>query len=212
MDYLIVLFKNKKRKKIINKFKTLERAKLFYNQKIKESELVYFDKKVENANECDYELGIVCKKDGNLEIYYIKDTLGRQLKVDVDDDYKIIELTPYNVPESIYDVTNKTKIFFEEFIKKYLSKKSLKLISRLNNKVVVQDDDRLNLFSFKNESESNRFLNSLNFYMIDNGRMDCLIVSETSKAQKKYLYEILSEMGIDKKLLYRTSTTFKERK
>ena len=48
--------------------------------------------------------------------------------------------------------------------------------------------------------------------MIDNGRMDCLIVSETSKAQKKYLYEILSEMGIDKKLLYRTSTTFKERK
>ena len=131
---------------------------------------------------------------------------------DVDDDYKIIELTPYNVPESIYDVTNKTKIFFEEFIKKYLSKKSLKLISRLNNKVVVQDDDRLNLFSFKNESESNRFLNSLNFYMIDNGRMDCLIVSETSKAQKKYLYEILSEMCIDKKLLYRTSTTFKERK
>ena len=212
MDYLIVLFKNKKRKKIINKFKTLERAKLFYNQKIKESKLVYFDKKVENANQCDYELGIVCKKDGNFEIYYIKDLLGRQLKVDVDDDYKIIELTHYNVPESIYDVTNKTKIFFEEFIKKYLSKKSLKLISRLNNKVVVQDDDRLNLFSFKNESESNRFLNSLNVYMIDNGRMDCLIVSETSKAQKKYLYEILSEMGIDKKLLYRTSTTFKERK
>ena len=165
MDYLIVLFKNKKRKKIINKFKKLERAKLFYNQKIKESKLVYFDKKVENANQCDYELGIVCKKDGNFEIYYIKDTLGRQLKIDVDDDYKIIELTPYNVPESIYDVTNKTKIFFEEFIKKYLSKKSLKLISRLNNKVVVQDDDRLNLFSFKNESESNRFLNSLNFYI-----------------------------------------------
>jgi hypothetical protein len=212
MDYLIVLFKNKKRKKIINKFKTLQRAKLFYNQKIKESELVYFDKKVENANECDYELGIVCKKDGNFEMYYIKDPLGRQLKVDVDDDYKIIELTPYNVPESIYDVTNKTKIFFEEFIKKYLLKKSLKLISKLNNKVVVQDDDRLNLFSFKNESESHRFLNSLNVYMIDNGRMDCLIVSETSKAQKKYLYEILSEMGIDKKLLYRTSTTFKERK
>jgi hypothetical protein len=212
MDYLIVLFKNKKRKKIINKFKTLERAKLFYNQKIKESELVYFDKKVENANECDYELGIVCKKDGNFEMYYIKDSLGRQLRVDVDDDYKIIELIPYNIPESVYDVTNKTKIFFEEFVKNYLSKKSLKLISKLNNKVVVQDDDRLNLFSFKNESESHRFLNSLNAYMIDNGRMDCLIVSETSKAQKKYLYEILSEMGIDKKLLYRTSTTFKERK
>ena len=81
------------------------------------------------------------------------------------------------------------------------------LIVRLRNQDVCY-----NLFSFKNESESHRFLNSLNLYMIDNGRMDCLIVSETSKAQKKYLYEILSEMGIDKKLLYRTSTTFKERK
>ena len=80
MDYLIVLFKNKKRKKIINKFKTLERAKLFYNQKIKESKLVYFDKKVENANQCDYELGIVCKKDGNFEIYYIKDNRADPLQ------------------------------------------------------------------------------------------------------------------------------------
>lgn len=212
MDYLIVLFKNKKRKKIINKFKTLERAKLFFDSKIKESNKVYFSKKVENAVYCEFDLGIVSNKDNNFESYFIKDSLGRQMRVDVDGDFKIIELSPYNVPEKIYDISQNKKISFDDFLKVYLSKKNVKLISRLNNKVVVQDDDLLKLFSFKNENESFRFLSGLNDYMIDNERMDCIIVSETSKAQKKYLYDTLSKMGVDKKLLYRTTTTFKERK
>jgi hypothetical protein len=212
MDYLIVLFKNKKRKKIINKFKTLERAKLFFNKKIQESNQVYFNKQVENAVHCEFDLGIVSNKDNNFDVYFIKDSLGRQMRVDVDGDFKILELNPYNVSEKIFDITQNKKISFDDFLKKYLIKKSVKLISRLNNKVVVQDDNLLNLFSFKNENESFRFLEGLNNYMIDNGRMDCIIVSETSKAQKKYLYDTLSKMGVDKKLLYRTTTTFKERK
>jgi hypothetical protein len=212
MDYLIVLFKNKKRKKIINKFKTLERAKLFFNKKIQESNQVYFNKQVENAVHCEFDLGIVSNKDDNFDVYFIKDSLGRQMRVDVDGDFKILELNPYNVSEKIFDITQNKKISFDDFLKKYLIKKSVKLISRLNNKVVVQDDNLLNLFSFKNENESFRFLEGLNNYMIDNGRMDCIIVSETSKAQKKYLYDTLSKMGVDKKLLYRTTTTFKERK
>jgi hypothetical protein len=112
---------------------------------------------------------------------YLKDNNG---------DFKILELNPYNVSEKIFDITQNKKISFDDFLKKYLIKKSVKLISRLNNKVVVQDDNLLNLFSFKNENESFRFLEGLNNYMIDNGRMDCIIVSETSKAQKKYLGNI----------------------
>jgi len=212
MDYLIVLFKNKKRKKIINKFKTLERAKSFFDKKIQESDQVYFNKQVENTVHCEFDLGIVSEKDDNFESYFIKDSLGRQMRVDVDGNFKIIELRPYNVDEKIYDITQSKKISFNDFLKSYLSKKNVKLISRLNNKVVVQDDNLLNLFSFKNENESYRFLQGLNEYMIDNGRMDCIIVSDTSKAQKKYLYDTLSTMGVDKKLLYRTTTTFKERK
>ena len=36
-NYLVVLFKNKKRKKIIKKFVTLSRAKTFYDNLIKKS-------------------------------------------------------------------------------------------------------------------------------------------------------------------------------
>ena len=44
MNYLIVLFKNKERKKIIKKFKTLNRAKDHYDSLIKSNNVI-FDRK-----------------------------------------------------------------------------------------------------------------------------------------------------------------------
>jgi len=143
---------------------------------------------------------------------FVRDALGRQVLVDLDDpDYKIIKVVKYKVPEKIYDVDKKTKITMDVFIKNYLPKNSIKLISRLNNKVVLQNDDDVKLFSLKDENESKRFLDNLNEFLISKERIDCIIVSESSKAQKKYLYEILSEKGISKQSLYRRSTTFKTR-
>ena len=43
--------------------------------------------------------------------------------------------------------------------------------------------------------------------MIDNGRMDCLIVKDYSKPQKKYLYNLLVEKGFPIDYLQRYSTT-----
>ena len=98
MEYLIVLFKDKKRKKIINKFKTLDRAKDFYNNKLDQSSKVIFEKKVENASPCDYELGLLSKKNNEFNSLFVKDNLGRQVKVDLDDDvYKIIQISKYHI-------------------------------------------------------------------------------------------------------------------
>lgn len=213
MEYLIVLFKDKKRKKIINKFKTLDRAKDFYNNKLDQSSKVIFEKKVENASPCDYELGLLSKKNNEFNSLFVKDNLGRQVKVDLDDDdYKIIQISKYNVEEKIFDLTSNTKITTTEFLKKFLRVGPLKMVSKLNNKVVLQNDDTINLFSLKDSDECTRFLDSISLYLIDNGRSDVIVVSESSSAQKKYLYDILHNMGFDKKILYRTTTTFKPRK
>lgn len=212
MNYLVVLFKNKERKKIINKFKTYERADSFYKKLINENESVIFETKVENARPCDYELCLLQKDDNKFDKLFMRDDFGRQILVELDDpDYKIIQVSKYKVPEKIFDVDKNKKITTEEFIKKYLPKNSIKLISRLNNKVVVQNDSDVKLFSLKDENESRRFLENLNDHLIDTGRGDSIIVIETSKPQKKYLYEVLSEMGINKQSLYRRSTTFKPR-
>ena len=212
MNYLVVVFKNKERKKIINKFKTKERANLFFDKLIEENQSVIFETKVENAKPCDYELSILEKKDNNFDKMFVRDEMGRQVLVDLDDpDYKILKVVKYKIPEKIYDVDKKTKITMDVFIKNYLPKNSIKLISRLNNKVVLQNDDDVKLLSLKDENESKRFLDNLNEFLISQERIDCIIVSESSKAQKKYLYDILSEKGISKQSLYRKSTTFKTR-
>jgi hypothetical protein len=213
MNYIIVLFKNKKRKKIINRFVTLDRAKDYFNKKINESKSVIFEKQVENALRCNYELALLSKKDNNFQSLFVRDSLGRQIKVDLDDeDYKIIDVLEYRVDEKIFDVFENKKISTNEFLKKYLGGASIKMLSKLNNKVVLQNDENVKLFTLKDSEESSRFLNSISDYLRENNRMDVIVVSESSKAQKKYLYDILENLGINKKVLYRTTTTFKERK
>lgn len=213
MNHLIVLFKNKKRKKIINRFKTLDRAKEFFSYKVSESENVIFEKQVENALPCSFEIALLSKKDDNFQSLFVKDMLGRQVRVDLDDDdFKIIEVREHRVEEKIFDVYKNKKITTQEFLNSYVNTPSIKLLSKLNNKVVLQNDNNIDLFTLKDPEECTRFLKSLSDYFISTQRMDVIVVYESSKAQKKYLYDILERTGIDKKVLYRTTTTFKERK
>jgi hypothetical protein len=213
MNHLIVLFKNKKRKKIINRFKTLDRAEEFFSKKVSESDGVIFEKQVENALPCSFEIALLSKKDDNFQSLFVKDSLGRQVRVDLDDeDFKIIEVREYRIEEKIFDVYQNKKITTQEFLKKYINTPSIKLLSKLNNKVVLQNDDKVDLFTLKDPEECTRFLRSLSDYFISTQRIDVIVVYESSKAQKKYLYDILEKTGIDKKVLYRTTTTFKERK
>jgi hypothetical protein len=209
MKYLIVLFKNKKRKKILNKFKTLERANKYFNDTLKTSNNVLFSKSFENGKPCKYEIGFLESGSTDFNLYFVKDELGRQIKVDIDDpDYRLTKIVDYNVEELLYDVDGKNKISFGGFIKKYLTRSGIKLISKLNNKVAIQNDDEVNLVSLKSIDECSRFIDVLEEYLINNGRLDCILVKDTSKQQKKYLYTILESKGIDKSFLYRRFTTF----
>ena len=208
MKYLIVLFKNKERKKIIKKFKTLDRAKKFYESKINDNG-IYFDKKVENGKNCNFELALVETDPDEFENYFIKDDLGRQVKIETDDSrYKIMKISNYKIEDFIYDIQKNKRLNFITFIRNYIPREGIKLVSKLNNKVVIQNDENFFLFSLKSEDESKRFLTVLEDYMLSNNRMDCIIVSDDSNRQKKYLYELLNSKGISKSMLYKKSTTF----
>ena len=207
MKYLIVLFKNKQRKKILKKFKTKQKANEYFNRLIGTE--VIFDKRVENGLSCVFEVGLLEKNSKDFELYFVRDSLGRQIKVDIDDpDYKLIQILNYSVEEFIYDINNKTKISFTNLVKDYLPKIGIKLISKLNNKIVIQNENTINLFSLKTELDCERFLNVLNDYMFSMKRADCIIVPDSSKQQKKYLYSLLESKGITKSILYKKSTTF----
>jgi len=209
MKYLIVLFKNKERKKIIKKFKTYDRAKNFYNKLIDDSNNVLFSKEIENGKLSKFEIGLVDSSPENFDLYFIKDELGRQVKVNLNDsDFKILNISNYSIEESLFDLQKNKKIQTIDFIRKYVKKDGVKLISKLNNKVIVQNDDDLFLFSLKSDQDCHRFLGCLGDYMLKNNRLDVIIVPTDDITQKKYLYSLLDSKGISKSFLYRKSTTY----
>lgn len=207
-NYSVVLFKNKSLKKILKEFITYKKAKFFYDTQVKKSHDVIFEVKVENGFDCRYELAILENSNSKLIPVYLTDEIGRSKKVKVDESGKTIsEITIFKKEEKIFDLQKNKKIFTEEFIKSYLKGDGLKMIFSLNNKVIIQNDEEFKLFSLKNEIEVLRFLDTLTFHFQKKKRKDCLIVKDNSNAQRKYLLDLLSKKGIDKKILYRKTTT-----
>lgn len=212
-NYFIVLFKNKGKRKIINKFQSFKKTENFFNNLMEISSSVIFEKKYDNGTESNYELAIVQKNSNSDSQIYIKDNFGRQIKIELDDkNFEIIKISNYKIEETILDYQTKKKITTQELIKKYLSKDNLKMISKLNNKIIVQNEDNFNVFTFKNDDDSERFIESLSTHMIMNKRIDCMFVKDSSTIQRKYLYEILVEKGFPKSYLFRHSTTHPTKK
>jgi hypothetical protein len=207
-NYIVVLFKNKKKKKIIKKFITIERAKLFFDKLMKESEDIVFEVLTENGCEAKYELAIIELKTRQEAPIYLVDEFGRNIKIKMDEnDKNIYKILPYKKEETIYDLSQNKKIKLSQLIRRYLSGDGLKMVSVLNNKIIIQHDEKVNLFTLKSSFDADRFIDqvSLHFFKIKRG--DCLFVKDSSTPQKKYLYELLESKGISKKILYRKFTS-----
>ena len=187
---------------------TFKKAKTFFDTQKKESDEVLFDVTYENGNPCRYELALIENSNSKLIPVYLTDEMGRNKKVKLEQSGKTIsEISLYRKEEKFFDINEEKKISTEELIKKYLKGEGVKVISSLNNKLIIQNDDDYKMLSFKNEIDVMRFLDFLTIFFQKNKRKDCLIVKDTSVAQKKYLLKILSEKGFDKKILYRKTTT-----
>jgi hypothetical protein len=209
-NYTIVLFKNKTKKKIIKKFKTYNNAKKYYQDLLTKNKLVIFDMNTENGKGCKYEIGLVGRHTGSTNSYFVRDDFGRTLKVELEDpDFNILEINPYKKEEMLYDIKKSKRISVSNFLKNYVPKVGVKLISKINHKIAVQNDDQVNLFSLKTEQDCNRFIDSLSEYMMLQGRIDTILVKDSSFEQKKYLYDVLESNGYSKSILYRRFTTYK---
>jgi hypothetical protein len=211
-NYIIVLFKNRKKRKIIKCYTTEKNATSFFKKLVKENKEIIFDRKIENATPVNYHIGLLTNQSNVQNTLHFVDDLGRNHVANLQDkDYVFIDIEKYNVEEKIYDYQLKDKISFSEFLKKYCSNNELKNIFSLNNKICIQINETISLFSLKDIDESFRFLNILEKHFYENSRMDAIIVRDVSNAQRKWIYSVLEEMGFDKKNLYRQKTTFSKR-
>ena len=211
-NYVIILFKNKKKRKIIKRYSTEKKAIECFNKLLSEQDKILFPKIIENAEESTYTLGLLTNTTNIQKSIFVKDNLGRNIPASIDgSDYVFLNLKNFNQEEKIFDWQTQKKITFNEFVKKYCKDKDLKNIFTLNNKICVQKDDELSVFSLKDKNESIRFLETLQNYFFSSNRSDALFVKDISTTQRKWIYNVLTEKGFDKKRLYRLKTTFSKR-
>lgn len=207
--YFVVLFKNRVRKKIIKKFSNHKNAKNFFEEQVKNSSSVIFEKRVLGGVESTLELGLLGPKSSTSDYVYVTDELGRNVRVKFEDETtELIKINIFREEEKVYDIKKKKKITTPELISNYLKGDGVKMISTLNNKVIVQKDEVVNLFSLKSVEECDRFIDCLSNHFYQIKRKDCLFIKDSSTPQKKYLLNLLSNMGFDKKMLYRQFTTY----
>ena len=202
----IVIFKNNKKKKKLKSFVRENLALNFFNKLVEESENILFRKKFDSGHECRYNIAIITDKFIDNNIYYT-DEYGRNKVIDskIDNENYIYKISPYYYEELIFDVKNNTRITSSELFKTYLSEDKIYMISKLNNKFIIQFDEVYNLFSLKNEEDSDRFLDLLQLTPVFK---KTLIVKDISTPQRKYLYNLLVERGYNKKFLYTNYTTY----
>jgi len=210
-NYLIVLFKNKKKRKIIKAYFRESVAKKKYKELLSNND-VRFEKTIENATPVNYEIGLLTKNTKTQKSIFITDNLGRNNPAILEDsEYVFLNLKTYKIEETIFDWQTKDKITMDELIKKYCSGKGLKNIFTLHNKICIQLDLDVNVFSLKDKDESDRLLGEIQSYFIEHNRLDAIFVRDVSSAQRKWLYDLLVGKGFDKKRLYRLKTTFSKR-
>lgn len=206
------MFKNKKKRKIIKRYDTEKKAIEKYNALIKENNEIIFEKQVENAEETNYELGLITNQKKIQDSLFLTDELGRNITVNLENpDYVFTKISKFKIEELIYDWQDRKKITLKEFINKYCKSKDLKNIFSLNNKICVQIDESVTVFSLKDTNESHRFIEVLEEYFYQNKRGDAIFVKDVSSTQRKWIYDVLNKKGFDKKRLYRLKTTFSKR-
>lgn len=206
-NYLIVIFKNNIKSKLINKFITEDKAVNYFKGLKKKMESVIFPVEFKNGKSVKLELALLTNKPTKNNLF-LKDDIGRQIKINLsDENFTIKEILKYKEEEKFLEVRKNKKLDSLEFLEKFLNKTGIKMLSKLNNKVILQNDDKVDLFTFKNIKESERFLDCLQNYLFENNKKDCIIVKDVSITQRKYLYEILVNEGFNKKYLFRQSTT-----
>lgn len=191
---------------------TEKKARNYFNELLKENNNILFEKRIENATDSEYLVGLVTNQTNVQKTLYYTDDLGRNVVANLENtNYVFLDIKNYKIEEKIFDWQDQKKITLSELENKYFKTTDLKNIFTLNNKLCIQIDEDVSVFSLKDSEEARRLLYSLENKFMNENRMDSLFVSDVSNAQRKWLYGVLESKGFNKKRLYRLKTTFSKR-
>lgn len=209
-----MLFKNKSRVKVVKKYRTYNRAKHFFKEYLEKSKKeVLYPKGTVMGYPADFELVLVGDPKYKKSPVYKKDELGRNVEVDLNlEGQTILKIAPIEVEEKIYDVGRHKRLTMREFIDQRLSEPGIKMVSKVRNRIIYQNNDVIELYSAKSRPDAERFIDILSGILVKEKRMDLLLVKDPSVWQRSLMYDLLVEKGYGRRYLYREFTTYPSKK
>ena len=203
--YFIVLFCNKKKVKIL--YKCMKRTTIteywheFKTQKKPDFVKVQGGKR---NQEQIFELALIFPKTRWSTNPWVKDSLGRNIPANMEDDkFRIKEILPYWKEELIYDFQIKKRIRFHEMMEKIYPITEIAQIFTLNNKLFVQVENDVWLYGNKNLNDSERLFNIVRENLIKKKRGNFIFVKDITTHQRKLLYNLLESKGFKRRELFR---------
>jgi len=203
--YFIVLFCNKKRKKILHRCMKRTTITEYWHQfktKVKPpfTKIQGGKRKQENI----FELALIYPYNRLVTSVYVKDSLGRNIEAKMENDkFRIKEIIPYWEEELIYDFQSKKRIRYYQLLSQILPVSEIGQIFTLNNKLLIQVEDNIKLFSNKNPTDAERLFEIIKNDLLNKKRQNFIFVKDVTTHQRKLLYDMLEKKGYKREELSR---------
>lgn len=203
--YLIVLFCNKKKQRILASAMT---KNTIYNhwRELKTQKPPPFVKLQGGGRKrkLNFELGLLFPRNPWSKPTYIKDELGRNVEAQINNEkYRIKDLIPYWDEELIYDFETKKRIHYHEMMDIILRVTDIAQIFTLNNKLFLQVENDVRLFGNKNIADANRLFDIVKEDLIKRKKGNFIFVRDITRTQRSLLYDFLEKRGFKKSELFR---------
>ena len=201
--YYIVLFSNRKKRRVLFKTNVIQNAQKKYKEFLKK-EKPLFHQVFRNKVKVRYEIALVTNLSMEYPELFSKDEFGRSTKAEfTSGEFSFIELDNFYMEEKIYDYSSESFIYFDELYKKVVRGQEFKQVFTLNTKLFLQKDETVIGFSLKNIEDCQRLFTVLRRECINNGFGNIMFVQDFSTAQRKDLYGLLQKNGFPKESLYK---------
>lgn len=205
--YQIILFCNKKRKKLFYKTISLPAIRDMWYELKTEKEPRYIKEFGGKRNQkLDFELGLIYPDNrwAKNKTVTKRDEFGRLIDVGVDmKGYRLKEMIPYWQEEKIYDHDNKKHIRYHELLTIFEDVTEIAQVFTLNTKLFLQIEDSVRMFGNKNLNDSDRLFDLLREDLLNSKKGNFIFVKDIATSQRKTLYNLLEKKGYKRSELFR---------
>jgi hypothetical protein len=190
-----------KRKKILHSSGRLTTIHEYWRTcKAKEKPLYCAENRGRARTKLEFELVLIYPKNrwSTEEKVFRQDKLGRNQEVDPCkgfENHRIKDLIPWWEEEKIYDGQQNKHIYYDEMFDIIWDIKEPGTVFILNNKIFVQVDNTFWVYQNKNINDGLRLFLLLRTEMLSRGKANFIFTRPVTKANKKYLYDVLEING-----------------